>query len=103
MGKANEPEKPRERAPPILRHSEIVKHILLVHELSNDSSCSRARIMMGFPCAKKIREKSRSSSLRSDRIICFWPVQYFRGNKVKPYESKLMSASPTISVPPSSG
>src|SRR6266516_4923028 len=98
MGKANEPEKPRERAAPVLRHSEIVKHLLLVHESSNDSSCSRARIMMGFPCAKKIREKSRFSSLRSDRTICFWLVQYFRGNKVKPCGSKLMSASPIISV-----
>src|SRR5436309_333333 len=103
MRKANEPEKSGERAATILRDSEIVKHILLTHESSNDSSCSRARIMIGFPWAKKIREKSRSSSLRSDRTICFWSVQYFRGNKVKPCGSKLMSASPIISVPPSSG
>src|SRR6266446_750407 len=103
MRKANEPEKSGERAATILRDSEIVKHILLTHESSNDSSCSCARVIMGFPWAKKIREKSRSSSLRSDRTICFWLVQYFRGNRVKPYGSKLMSASPIISVPPSSG
>src|SRR5207247_4656986 len=98
MGKANEPEKPRERAPPILRHSEIVKHLPLVHESSNDSSCSRARIMMGFPCAKKIRAKSRSRSLRSDWIICFWLMQYFRGNKVKRCGCKLVRALDTVSV-----
>src|SRR5213592_619724 len=103
MRKANKPKKSGERAAMILRDREIVKHILLTHESSNDSSCSRARIMIGFPWAKKIREKSRSSSLRSDRTICFWLVQYFRGNKVKPCGSKLMSASPIISVPPSSG
>src|SRR5207302_3509537 len=103
MRKTNEPKKSGERAAAILRDGEIMKHILLTHKLSNASSRSRARIMMGFPWAKKIREKSRSSSLRSDRIICFWLVQYFRGNKVKPCGSKLMSASPTISVPASSG
>src|SRR5207247_8727975 len=103
MRKSKKTKKSGERAATILRDREIVKHILLTHESSNDSSCSRARIMMGFPWAKKIREKSRSSSLRSDRTICFWLVQYFRGNKVKPCGSKLMSASPIISVPPSSG
>src|SRR5438046_9535815 len=103
MRKANEPKKSSERGGTILRDHEIVKRILLTHESSNDSSCSRARIMMGFPWAKKIREKSRSSSLRSDRTICFWLVQYFRDNKVKPCGSKLMSASPIVSVQPSVG
>src|SRR5437763_2954702 len=102
MRKANEPKKSGEHAATILRDRENVKHILLTHESSNDSSSSRARTMMGFPWAKKIREKSRSSSLRSDRTICCWLVQYFRGNKVKPCGSKLISASPIISVPPSS-
>src|SRR5207237_10419319 len=102
MRKANEPKKSGERAATILRDREIVNHILVTHESSNDSSCSRARIMMGFPWAKKIREKSRSSSLRSDRTICFWLVQYFRDNKLKLCGSKLVSASPLISVPPSS-
>src|SRR5207244_3605203 len=104
MGKANEPKKPRQGIAAILGDSKIVQHSpLVVHALSNDASRSCARVKMGFPCAKKMRTKSRSRSLRSERTICFWLVQYFLGNKVKPCESKLISASPMISVRPSSG
>ena len=84
VGKPDQPKEACERAAAILSDCEIVQHFLLVHEGSNDASRSRARVTMGFPCAKKMRLKSKSRRRRNERIIRLWLVQYFWGKRSKP-------------------
>ena len=82
--KPDQPKEACERAAADLSHCEIMQHFLLVHEGSNEASLSRARVTIGFPCAKKMRLKSKSRRRRNERIIRFWLVQYFWGKRSKP-------------------
>src|SRR5947199_151157 len=101
--KDEETDEPPDTRAPGLRPRQNAKLHPVVQEIGHGCGRRPGANTKAFPVAKKIRAKSRSRSLRSDWIICFWLMQYFRGNKVKPWGSKLMSASPTISVPASSG
>src|SRR5437868_15075835 len=67
---------------------------------SNARNRSLAPDRIGGPCAKSIRSALYPRSFRNERLISFPFEQYFAGRKVNPYGSKLIRASPTISVPP---
>ena len=72
-----------------------------VQRSASSNCCKRspARDKIGEPCAKSIRSVLQVRSFRNERRISFSFEQYFRGRKVKPYGSKLISASPTMRVP----